>query len=414
MSIAELHACIDQLSADIIWQKEVLKHLESRKSTAQRQLNVILDPVARLPHEISSEIFVQCLPARPGPQASDAPLVFLNICNTWTDIALSTPALWAAIHLDGRPVSDQSSLLDAWLERAGSRPISISLPTNLPADMAAVIARHADNLQDLRMIQEDDVTALITSAGPFVCLTTLAMSGFPEEGTSPSRTTRSTMELLRASPNLVECTFDRMFYEDDHDHHATAEVLVLPDMEHLKFAKYPGSFSSERILDYISTPRLQTLHFPSYSLAFEGLSRFLKRSSPPLQKLVLGCRVPGRWCGWTAKEMEKCLSLLPELTHLEVYQPWNATADNIFTILADSPRIVPKLSSFTLRRFHPTTLCFQKLLAGLSVRHKQINSVRLQFHSDSEPPAEEVCVALRRFVADGISIQIGTEERNYI
>ncbi|KAJ6482996.1 hypothetical protein DFH09DRAFT_990945, partial [Mycena vulgaris] len=100
MSVKELELRIDNLSTEIDRQKEVLKHLESSRSATQRQLNTIRDPMARLPLEVSSEIFMQSLPARPGPQASDAPLLFLNICNAWVDIALSTPALWAAIHVD--------------------------------------------------------------------------------------------------------------------------------------------------------------------------------------------------------------------------------------------------------------------------------------------------------------------------
>lgn len=102
MSAAELHALIEQLSADINRQKEVLKELECRKRAAHRQLNAILDPVARLPFEISSEIqvFVQCLPSRERPAAAHAPVLLLNICNAWSDIALSTRALWANIHSD--------------------------------------------------------------------------------------------------------------------------------------------------------------------------------------------------------------------------------------------------------------------------------------------------------------------------
>ncbi|KAJ7657481.1 hypothetical protein B0H17DRAFT_870855, partial [Mycena rosella] len=61
----------------------------------------VRDPVSRLPLEISSEIFIQCLPSTSNPQpgARDIPMLLLNICNAWTDIALSTPALWEAIHI---------------------------------------------------------------------------------------------------------------------------------------------------------------------------------------------------------------------------------------------------------------------------------------------------------------------------
>ncbi|KAJ7472176.1 hypothetical protein FB451DRAFT_1036811, partial [Mycena latifolia] len=100
MSVTALQARIDQLSADIVRQKELLKALEHNRSAAQRQLNALLDPVARLPLEISSEIFILCLPSRPVPGSLKMPMLLLDICNTWTAIALSTPALWSAIHVD--------------------------------------------------------------------------------------------------------------------------------------------------------------------------------------------------------------------------------------------------------------------------------------------------------------------------
>ncbi|KAJ7472216.1 hypothetical protein FB451DRAFT_1036966, partial [Mycena latifolia] len=100
MYVAQLQEHIAKLSADIARQKEVLKSLERSKKAAEHQLNALRDPVARLPVEPSSEIFIQCVPSRSAPDARDAPLLLLNICKAWTDIALSTPALWATIHAD--------------------------------------------------------------------------------------------------------------------------------------------------------------------------------------------------------------------------------------------------------------------------------------------------------------------------
>ncbi|KAJ7860494.1 hypothetical protein B0H13DRAFT_1549274, partial [Mycena leptocephala] len=51
------------------------------------------------PLELSSEIFLYCLPPRPKPAAHNVPMLLLKICSTWTSIALSTPALWAAMEL---------------------------------------------------------------------------------------------------------------------------------------------------------------------------------------------------------------------------------------------------------------------------------------------------------------------------
>ncbi|KAJ6510707.1 hypothetical protein C8R45DRAFT_775783, partial [Mycena sanguinolenta] len=84
---------IRELDTKIDFHKELLKQLQNDKSLLQRQLNAVHDPIARLPLEISSQIFLQSLP-HPKPGASDVPMLLLNVCNTWTDIALSTPDLW--------------------------------------------------------------------------------------------------------------------------------------------------------------------------------------------------------------------------------------------------------------------------------------------------------------------------------
>ncbi|KAJ6477595.1 hypothetical protein C8R45DRAFT_833399, partial [Mycena sanguinolenta] len=93
MSVDELRARIVQLDSDIELQKKVLDKLEKDRTLVKRQLNAALDPVTRLPLELSSEIFLQSLaPSPTGKQ--DVPTALLRICNAWTNIALSTPRLW--------------------------------------------------------------------------------------------------------------------------------------------------------------------------------------------------------------------------------------------------------------------------------------------------------------------------------
>jgi hypothetical protein len=52
---------IKELSSEITLQKKLLKQLEHDKSLLQGQLNTVVDPSERLPLEISSEIFLQCI-----------------------------------------------------------------------------------------------------------------------------------------------------------------------------------------------------------------------------------------------------------------------------------------------------------------------------------------------------------------
>ncbi|KAJ7649839.1 hypothetical protein FB45DRAFT_708071, partial [Roridomyces roridus] len=87
-----------EISLDIERQQEVLRGLERSKSFIQQQLNALRDPVASLPLELSSEIFLQCLPKhKPQPGALEVPMLLLNVCTAWTNIALSVPALWDTI-----------------------------------------------------------------------------------------------------------------------------------------------------------------------------------------------------------------------------------------------------------------------------------------------------------------------------
>ncbi|KAJ7318033.1 hypothetical protein DFH08DRAFT_1036766 [Mycena albidolilacea] len=65
MSIQELHTRIAKLEAEIVLQRELLKNLERDKGLIQRQLNAALDPMERLPLEISSDIFLRSLDAFP-------------------------------------------------------------------------------------------------------------------------------------------------------------------------------------------------------------------------------------------------------------------------------------------------------------------------------------------------------------
>ncbi|KAJ7453689.1 hypothetical protein B0H11DRAFT_1740913, partial [Mycena galericulata] len=128
MSAEELQvqALIEEISANIERQEEVLRQLRYNKCAAQSRLNAIRDPVARLPLEISSSIFVNCLDRFPKPGARRAPMLFLNVCGAWTSIALSTPELWTRIRLGGGPTSNLPRAVDMWFKRAGNHALSIS------------------------------------------------------------------------------------------------------------------------------------------------------------------------------------------------------------------------------------------------------------------------------------------------
>jgi hypothetical protein len=108
--------------------------LEILRLQTERQILIesLTFPVATLPVEITSQIFVHCL-TEPhdlrNASTSDAPLVLARVCRRWRDIALSVPELWTSWSLatDGGRQERVSYSLKLWLARSKNRPLSIRL-----------------------------------------------------------------------------------------------------------------------------------------------------------------------------------------------------------------------------------------------------------------------------------------------
>ncbi|KAJ7500761.1 hypothetical protein B0H11DRAFT_1714232, partial [Mycena galericulata] len=93
-TVHELRRRVEDISSAIKHHRQVLVDLEKERSAIQNELNCILDPMTRLPLEISSDILFRCLP-RPAQSAPlQAPTIFLSISHSWSSIALATPSLW--------------------------------------------------------------------------------------------------------------------------------------------------------------------------------------------------------------------------------------------------------------------------------------------------------------------------------
>ncbi|KAJ7068677.1 hypothetical protein C8F01DRAFT_1364971 [Mycena amicta] len=135
---AELRAQIASLSLDIALQQRNLDEMHARLAQLQKELNAVPYPVLTLPTELSTEIFIRCLP----PYEDDdyvgnvldgkcAPLVLTWVCKRWRDIVLSTPALWRTFSIwHGYDKPTSSEILEIsrlWLGRAGRRQLSLSI-----------------------------------------------------------------------------------------------------------------------------------------------------------------------------------------------------------------------------------------------------------------------------------------------
>ncbi|KAJ7223995.1 hypothetical protein C8J57DRAFT_1482098 [Mycena rebaudengoi] len=122
-----LYVAIAQQRAVVLEQQAKLGKLSMSRQTVQSHLDSLTYPVLTLPVEITSQIFIYCLPSPPHDEAcaSRAPLLLRFVCKSWRDIALSTSALWATLNFDTERLSPAfstlelvESVLKTWTDRA--------------------------------------------------------------------------------------------------------------------------------------------------------------------------------------------------------------------------------------------------------------------------------------------------------
>ncbi|KAJ6510685.1 hypothetical protein C8R45DRAFT_964871 [Mycena sanguinolenta] len=355
MSAEELRARIEEISAEIEVHKKLLLELEHDVRIVKRQLNAMVDPVARLPYEISSDIFLQCRGGRfPQLQAEEIPMLLLNICSAWTAIALSTSNLWASARIRLPCADDLPQLLLLWFQRARTHPLSLDLHRNFlyyDYDVSAIIWQHAPRLKALKI--SDDAEEVDDTDDPHIdlfgsrtpgslpLLESLKIYGWVD-GRTFSRS--QIIQLLRLAPNIAECELCRVELEDENLE-VMAEKLLLPVLRRLHYVD--DIFRREAdtmLLSCFTLPALKTLSLSMRIPASgDALLSFLNGSAPPLRTLIL----MGPFRSAAAAQLPRCLRLIPTLAVLDIRSPDAQLVDDLFTALADLS-LLPNLHRFAV------------------------------------------------------------------
>lgn len=171
---------LSETDANIENFEEQLRLLKEKRTKIERSINdyhTILSPIRRLPDDLLDEIFHQCLPTQRNPAlvSSDSPLLLTRVCSKWRSLALSSPSLWAQLHItfcddyrvtppaymNWMPENDKElqshatsvlklrcEVVKEWLMRSGSCPLSISI----------YYSSNAWSLNDIKLHSEDDLT----------------------------------------------------------------------------------------------------------------------------------------------------------------------------------------------------------------------------------------------------------------
>ncbi|KAK7048978.1 F-box domain-containing protein [Favolaschia claudopus] len=435
-SVAELHEVIGELSSAIDAQQAILHDLLAKRSEVLRKLNFFLDPLARLPLELQSNILLSVdsdnYPPKPIPKSP--PMVFLGVCRLWRDIALATPQLWVKIHIDSLPRGpNYAKLCNLWLERARTLPLSISLHGSLKLDHSVqnLLARYSAKLSDLKLSLSPNVS--LDARFPYVvwrreeqslpALKTLSIAASQEDPYSGDM--REWLGIMRDAPNLSRCVMFDMEYEEQDDDFAASDPLTLQSLETLKLGDVQSIFrfgkhgSSAAILRHLTLPALKALTLSSLDeITMEEMTAFLHRSSMPLESF--NTAVPLEF-----HSMVHHLRLIPSLVTLQLHgRPDDEPDGDPFLLTLDELRtasdFLPNLRELEIYTTSPVRFDYDMVLSMLRFRltscPTRLERFEIRFpqrmnrNHAGDLPNEEVRTGLRQLVEHGLKIHIGHSE----
>ncbi|KAJ7212632.1 hypothetical protein GGX14DRAFT_564383 [Mycena pura] len=340
--------------ADLTEEIERLQSLLDQTTEKRDKLKQCVDthfalvsPMRRLPDDILREVFVETLPSTRNTAiiSTEGPLLLCRVCKLWRSIALTTPRLWASMHIvvpDRARIHRLIDILRSWLGRSGTVPLAITMllsQTWTPdCNVAAVLAflasasRQWKDLEFTLPLNGDDVTALSAVSsedvpvlrsvkirltirqppsadlgnvvGPaqvhFPFLAAQSLRGFVFHGpyeSLPSPVSWGTLRYLTfyessssfAWSILGQCTMLERCEIRIGDGPALAtptEPICLPFLSHLSLETYVLNMNHEdvlRIFDDLSLPHLTSLRLHTYQEA--ELSGVLLRLMHPLRCL---------------------------------------------------------------------------------------------------------------------------------
>ncbi|KAJ6544181.1 hypothetical protein B0H19DRAFT_1169848 [Mycena capillaripes] len=330
-TIQSLRARLEDIDAQIA-------PLEAERKIIQKRLRSLTYPVLSLPFDVTSEIFVHCLPDMQNSEPMfnfhqlPTPLLLSQICRAWRHVAFKTPTIWTIFRIS---VNDWPKLgsrrLAEWVDRAGSSPLSFILfrresfapiPTS-PAILLPILALSRQWRDvDLRLPYMDFVTEEFQSGlrGRLPVLETLRITALADISTKTTTVTTfeqapnlrtvflerlapalillpwkqlthfrgerfygmDCLHVLRLAVSLVECKFAGV----DQDIEQTA--LLSPHLG-LKVLDLTGEAVCLDLLCVLTLPSLRQLRFTDIGTSqyHEEFVSFLSRSHPPLQHLSL-------------------------------------------------------------------------------------------------------------------------------
>jgi hypothetical protein len=407
---AALHARLEELTSP---HQEVANNLEHTSSNIQRQLNDLHDPLARLPWEVSSEIFIRYLPpADEYPDVSEIVLL-LNVCTLWTQIALSTTRIWAKLYIDipDDATAEFREVFSRWLQRSRGNPLSLALtgPSIPDPETLDIVVKHAHRLQELELPSPSYLRIFLVGIG-FPALTSLDVDA-AEEGRCTPFDVKEFVQVLQSAPSLVHCdlgdTPEERSGTPDGTRHVCLKSLAIAD----------GDGNASYILNTLTLPILEKLAIPVEQIDVHHLNTFLIRSSPPLETMSLHAGSILPWEDSYRPAIEECLHLAPTLTRLELTGAVELQ-DMLLTILsqASGDTFLPNLRTLTMDRNGtyelPDAVWYTQLADILSRRRDTLRTFCIELPAymwkwQLGEPDKDALRVFRELINAGMDIDMG-------
>ncbi|KAJ7641690.1 hypothetical protein FB45DRAFT_1125683 [Roridomyces roridus] len=417
---AQIRAQIKEVLIQKEANRETLKQLHLQKIHLRRQLNAVKDPVARLPLEVSSEIFTLCLHSCQNTSAN-TPILLMTVCHEWSNIALSTPTLWATLRIVFPKANSYKEVLSTRLERARNRPLHVSIEFTGPADpnVLSLLWRHPAQLKSLSVFlgptEHSFAPGIFDAMTPpkLDSLTTLIFRC----GTEVKCCHWSYLiRLLRCSPNLIQLGLDNVTPLDMWTDKC-AKDLVFPHLRQIIFSQHSDRVQgSPDFLKTVFAPQLQTLYLPISRTDFthNDFHSLLRRSLPPLQELVLDCSAL-----FGHALTEEALRLIPTLAQLKIISPSLPVMRHFFIVLAlpANNSLLPNLVSLKIRAVAPPSESAWVLIQrALKARRKQIKhaSITVVTKGKVKMPSQDIVVSLMDLSVTGLHFFLGEAQKQTV
>ncbi|KAJ7153652.1 hypothetical protein C8R46DRAFT_1119468 [Mycena filopes] len=453
---------VTQLTEEIERLHALIEELSQKRDNLHDFIDphlALLSPARRLPYDVVAEIFVASLPSDRNAviDRTESPLLLCHICQAWRAVALSTPRLWASMHVVVPSIAathktqELREVIPWWLSKSAALPLSISIAQRRWSPDRSIVQTLVDystRWQHIR-VELDSVNAIQPlqelSPADVPILESVILTDFPFEIGDSFMAFLAAINLTSLSLRPAEMqrlqqlqlvqwhNLRHLFLGETCESVAGLDSLRrCPNLETCALTIYPPSMGSGSASCRL--PHLRRVSAKSYN--DQAMVNFLNHIEPPnLQILEIWVDsahpfaiplplLPPRLHSLTLNIsllptdiLVGFLRLLPSLGELELWNDtfsfqstfddtlWTAmtpTQDTLPDILCPQLRILrfAKLESF------PDPLLLEFVRARTEYRYPGIAPlVKVQGHF-TRPMMTDVLPALQQEIADGLDISL--------